>query len=90
MPLHGPISLSSVIALFVVEMSSKKKRKRSCPFSSAKKAPQRKTSKVFHKEWAEALESGAILQNIIILGIVTTTAAPVVLIVSVTTVNAFA
>jgi len=36
-------------------MSSKKKHKRSCPFSSAKKAPKRKTSKVFHKEWAEAL-----------------------------------
>ena len=52
-----PISLSSVIALFVVEMSSKKKRKRSCPFSSAKKATKRKTSKVFHKEWAEALAS---------------------------------
>ena len=44
-----------MIALFVVEMSSKKKRKRSCPFSSAKKATKRKTSKVFHKEWAEAL-----------------------------------
>jgi len=36
-------------------MPSKKKRKRSCPFSSAKKAPKRKTSKVFHKEWDEAL-----------------------------------
>ena len=44
-----------MIALFVVEMSSKKKRKRSCPFSSAKKAPKRKTAKVFRKEWAEAL-----------------------------------
>ena len=36
-------------------MSSKRKRKRSCPFSSAKKAPKRKSSKVFNKEWAEAL-----------------------------------
>ena len=38
-------------------MSSKKKRKRSCPFSSTKKAPKRKTSEVhvFHKELAEAL-----------------------------------
>ena len=36
-------------------MSSKKKRKRSCPFSSAKKAPKRKTSKVFDKESVEAL-----------------------------------
>jgi len=36
-------------------MSSKKKHKRSCPFSSTKKAPKRKTSKVFHKEWAKAL-----------------------------------
>ena len=26
-----------------------------CPFSSAKEATKRKTSKVFHKEWAEAL-----------------------------------
>ena len=33
---------------------SKKERKRLCPFSSAK-APKRKISKVFHKEWAEAL-----------------------------------
>ena len=38
-------------------MSSKKKRKRSCPFSNAKKAPKRKTSKVFNKEWAEALSA---------------------------------
>ena len=44
-----------MIALFVVEMSSKTKCKRSCPFSSAKKATKRITSKVFHKEWAEAL-----------------------------------
>ena len=51
--LHRLISLSCVIALFVVEMSSKKKRKRSCP--SAKKALKRKNSKGFHKEWAEAL-----------------------------------
>ena len=36
-------------------MSSKKKRKRSCPFSNAKKTPKRKTSKAFSKEWAEAL-----------------------------------
>ena len=36
-------------------MSSKKKRKRSCPFSSEKKAPKRKSLKVFNKEWAEAL-----------------------------------
>jgi len=37
-------------------MSSKKKHKRSCPFSSAKKkAPKRKTSKVFHKEWAKVV-----------------------------------
>ena len=36
-------------------MSSKKKRKRSCPCSSAKTTPKRKSSKVFNKEWAEAL-----------------------------------
>ena len=36
-------------------MSSRKKRKRSCPFSSAKKAPKRESSKVFNKKWAEAL-----------------------------------
>ena len=36
-------------------MSSKKKRKSSCPFSNAKKTPKRKTSKAFSKEWAEAL-----------------------------------
>jgi len=46
-----------IIALFVVmsSSSSKKKRKRLCPFSSAKRAAKRKTSKVFHKERAEAL-----------------------------------
>ena len=36
-------------------MSSKKKRKRSCPFSNAKKAPKRNTSKAFNEKWAEAL-----------------------------------
>ena len=36
-------------------MSSKKKRKRSCPFSNAKKTPKRKTSKAFSNEWDEAL-----------------------------------
>ena len=44
-----------MITLFVVEMSSKKKCKRLCPFSSAKKAPKQKISKVFHKEWAKVL-----------------------------------
>ena len=46
-----------MISLFVVEMSSKKKHKRLCPFSSAKKAPKWKTSKVFHKKWSEVLAS---------------------------------
>jgi len=36
---------------------SSKKRKRSCPFASAKKAPQRKKSgeKGFYQNWADAL-----------------------------------
>ena len=36
-------------------MSSKKKRKSSCPFTSAKNAPKRKKMKTFDKDLAQAL-----------------------------------
>ena len=49
------ISLSRLIDLLMVKMYSKKKRQRSCPFSNAKKELKWKSSKVFNKEWAEAL-----------------------------------
>ena len=50
------ISLSHIIDFCLLwEMSSKKKLKRLCPFSSAKKAPKQKTSQVLSKKWAGAL-----------------------------------
>ena len=49
------VTRNRLVLLTLWKVSSKKKRKRSCPFSSAKKAPKRKTSKVFNKEWVEAL-----------------------------------
>ena len=36
-------------------MSSKKKRKSSCPFASAKNAPKQKKMKTFDKDLAQAL-----------------------------------
>ena len=36
-------------------MSSKKKRKSSCPFASAKNAPKRKKMKTFDKDLAQGL-----------------------------------
>ena len=49
---------SSVLKAYVEiypAMSSKKKRKSSCPFASAKNAPKRKKMKTFDKDLAQAL-----------------------------------
>ena len=49
---------SSVLKAYVEiysAMSSKKKRKSSCPFASAKNTPERKKMKTFDKDLAQAL-----------------------------------
>ena len=53
--LHGAISLSHAIDLFVMEdVFRKETQKIVGSFSNAKKAPKWKTSTAANKEWAEA------------------------------------